>query len=129
MSVRVVIRARGGSKGIPRKSIRPVAGKPMISYAIRAALAARGVDRVVVSTDDDAIALLSQRFGAEALMRDASLAADPITLDPVVVRAAEPAEARYGDRYDIVLTIQPTDRKSVVEGKRVALRVDLVGRR
>jgi len=108
MSVLVVIPARGGSKGIPRKSIRPVAGKPMISYAIRAALAARGVDRVVVSTDDDEIALLSQRFGAEALMRDAGLAADQVTLDPVVVRAAEQAEARYGERYDIVITIQPT---------------------
>jgi len=108
MSVLVVIPARGGSKGIPRKSIRPVAGKPMISYAIRAALAARGVDRVVVSTDDDEIALLSQRFGAEALMREVSLAADQVTLDPVVVRAAEQAEARYHERYDIVVTIQPT---------------------
>ncbi|WP_026640771.1 cytidylyltransferase domain-containing protein [Bordetella petrii] len=108
MSVLVVIPARGGSKGIPRKSIRPVAGKPMISYAIRAALAAQGVDRVAVSTDDEEIALLSQRFGAEVLMRDASLAADQVTLDPVVVSAATQAERRYGQQYDIVITVQPT---------------------
>lgn len=103
-----IIPARGGSKGIPRKSIRPLAGKPMIFYAIDACLNCRQIGRVVVSTDDDEIALLSERFGANVIMRPPALADDVTPLDPVIAHAVTVAEQRFGETYGAVLTVQPT---------------------
>ncbi|UCC53876.1 MAG: acylneuraminate cytidylyltransferase family protein [Anaerolineaceae bacterium] len=72
-----VIFARGGSKGIPRKNLRLLAGKPLIAYAINTALASNLIDRVVVSTDDREIAAVAQEYGAEIpFMRPAELAQD-----------------------------------------------------
>jgi len=69
--------ARGGSKGVPRKNIRPLAGKPLIAYAIETARACPSVSRVVVSTDDAEIARVAREFGAEVpFMRPAELASD-----------------------------------------------------
>jgi N-acylneuraminate cytidylyltransferase len=73
MSVLAVIPARGGSQGIPLKNIKPLGGKPLIAWTIEAALAAQRVDRVVVSTDDDEIAAVSRRFGAEVVERPAEI--------------------------------------------------------
>ena len=108
MKTIVVIPARGGSKGIPRKNLRPLAGKPMIYYSIKASLAADLVDRVVVSTDDDEIALLSKRFGADVLMRPKQLADDVTTLDPVIECAVKQAEEKWKEKYDVIVTVQPT---------------------
>lgn len=72
-----VIPARGGSKGVPRKNIRPLAGKPLIAYAIETALASNLIDRVIVSTDDGEIAETSRRCGAEVpFIRPRELATD-----------------------------------------------------
>ncbi|MFO1316183.1 MAG: pseudaminic acid cytidylyltransferase [Burkholderiales bacterium] len=72
-----VIPARGGSKRIPRKNIRPFAGKPIIAYSIEAALAAEIFDKVLVSTDDDEIAAVSRAYGAEVpFVRPAALSDD-----------------------------------------------------
>ena len=72
-----VIPARGGSKGVPRKNIRPLAGKPLIAYAIHTALASRLIDKVVVSTDDEEIASVARQYGAEVpFMRPKELAHD-----------------------------------------------------
>ena len=69
--------ARGGSKGVPRKNTRPLAGKPLIAYAIETALASDLIDRVIVSTDDARIAGVAQQYGAEVpFMRPAELAQD-----------------------------------------------------
>jgi len=73
MSIVAIIPARGGSKGIPRKNVKLLCGKPLIGWTIEAALAARYVDRVVVSTDDPEIASVSSRFGAEVIMRPPEL--------------------------------------------------------
>ncbi len=80
----------------------------MISYAIEAALQAKGIARVVVSTDDEEIALLSERFGATALIRPQDLAEDKTTLDPVIYQATNSAEEKFGENYNFVITIQPT---------------------
>ena len=64
MSVVAVICARGGSKGIPRKNVRPFAGHPLIAWTIRAALAAEGVDHVVLSSEDDEILAVAEAHGA-----------------------------------------------------------------
>lgn len=72
-----VIPARGGSKGVPRKNIRLLAGKPLIAYAIETALASKFIDRVIVSTDDGEIARIARQYGAEVpFMRPFELAHD-----------------------------------------------------
>jgi len=77
ISVVAVIPARGGSKGVPRKNIRPLGGKPLIAYAIETALACSKISRVIVSTDDQEIADISLRYGADVpFMRPAELAQD-----------------------------------------------------
>ena len=77
MSNVAIIPARGGSKRIPGKNIRPFAGKPIIGYSIETALESGLFDRVIVSTDDEEIAEISRKFGAEVpFMRPAELAQD-----------------------------------------------------
>ena len=104
----VVIPARGGSKGIPRKNIRLLGDKPLISYAIDIAKASEYVDDVVVSTEDTDIALIAERFGASVIRRTPDLAGDRIPLDPVVFDATVQKEKQAFDEYDIVITILPT---------------------
>ncbi len=105
--VLVVIPARGGSKGIPRKNVRLLAGQPLIAYAIQAAKAAQGVDHVLITTDDEEIAAIARRYGAEVVMRPPELAEDAVTLDPVIFHAVQQAEAQ-GMMPEIVITVQPT---------------------
>ena len=76
MSVVAVICARGGSKGIPRKNIRAFAGHPLIAWTIRAALAANGIDHVVLSSDDDDILAVAEAHGALTHRRPDALATD-----------------------------------------------------
>lgn len=77
MRVIAAIFARGGSKGVPRKNVRPLQGVPLIGWAIRAARGVARVERVVVSTDDDEIAEVALAFGAEVpFLRPAALASD-----------------------------------------------------
>ena len=104
----VVIPARGGSKGIPRKNIRLLNNKPLISYSIDIAKSSEYVDDVVVTTDDSEIALLSEKFGASVIRRSEELAGDEVPLDPVVYDAMIQKEKLAFDEYDIVITFQPT---------------------
>lgn len=97
-----VIPARGGSKGIPRKNIRPIAGKPLIAWTIEAAKAAKRLDSFVVSTEDPEIAALARAYGAPVLERPAELATDTAdTLD--VLRHALRARP-----HDLVVLLQCT---------------------
>jgi pseudaminic acid cytidylyltransferase len=83
-----VIPARGGSKRIPRKNIKPFHGKPMIAYAIAAALASEVFDRVIVSTDDEEIARVAGEYGAEVpFVRPPELADDHTPTVPVIAHA------------------------------------------
>jgi CMP-N-acetylneuraminic acid synthetase len=105
-----IIPARGGSKGLPGKNIRLLAGKPLIAYSIEAARGSRLVDRVIVSTDDPAIAEVAKQWGADApFLRPSELAQDLTPTEPVLAHAVEWLEAREGDRADIVVFLQPTD--------------------
>ena len=65
MSVLALIPARGGSKGVPRKNVRILCGKPLIAWTIEAARQAKSVDRIVVSTEDEGIASIAREYGAE----------------------------------------------------------------
>ncbi len=104
----VVIPARGGSKGIPRKNIRLLNHKPLISYAIDIAKSSEYVDDIVVTTDDSEIALLSEKFGAGVIRRSEELSGDNVPLDPVIYDAMIQKEKLAFDEYDIVITLQPT---------------------
>lgn len=83
-----VIPARGGSKRIPRKNIKPFCGKPMIAWSIEAARISGCFDRILVSTDDEEIALVARQHGAEApFMRPADLSDDHATTTSVIAHA------------------------------------------
>jgi CMP-N-acetylneuraminic acid synthetase len=97
-----IIPARGGSKGVPRKNIRPIAGKPLIAWTIEAAKASRLLDRCVVSTEDAEIAAVSRSFGSEVLERPAELATDEASTLGVLRHAVEKIPC------DIVVLLQAT---------------------
>ena len=89
--VLALIPARGGSKGVPRKNIREVGGKPLIAWTIEAARASRYVDRVILSSDDEAIAAAARQAGCEVpFMRPAELATDEADSMAVVRHARWP---------------------------------------
>jgi len=79
-----IIPARGGSKRLPRKNIKPVMGKPMIAYPIVAALQSKVFDRVIVSTEDKEVAEISKKFGADVRSRPSELSTDKATIHQVV---------------------------------------------
>lgn len=108
MHVLAVIPARGGSKGIPRKNVRLMNGKPLIAYAIQNANACAAISDVVVSSDDDEILTIAKKYNAYPLCRSAKLAQDAVTLDPVIYDAVVQMEALKNIRYDVVITLQPT---------------------
>ncbi|MBN2562021.1 MAG: acylneuraminate cytidylyltransferase family protein [Phycisphaerae bacterium] len=108
-SILAIITARGGSKGIRRKNMASVGGKPLVAWTIEAALKSRSVSRVVVSTDDADIAAVAKRIGADApFRRPKRLARDRSAHVPVVVHAVRWVEAQEKRRYDYVLLLQPT---------------------
>jgi len=104
-----IIIARGGSKGLPRKNVLALAGKPLIAYTIEAALQARKIDRLIVSTDDVEIAEVSRQYGAEVpFMRPAELAGDDATVFPVLKHAMAWLQDHHGYVADYVLLLQAT---------------------
>ena len=109
-NVVAIIPARGGSKGLPRRNLRVLAGKPLIAYSIEAAKASALVDRVIVSTDDEEIAGVAQRCGAEVpFIRPSDLATDDATTESVLQHAVEWLEHKEAYRVDIVVFLQSTD--------------------
>jgi CMP-N-acetylneuraminic acid synthetase len=103
-----VIPARAGSRGLPGKHLRLLGGEPMIAHTIRASLAARSIDRTIVSTDDTRIARIARRLGAEVpFLRPAELAADDTPTLPVIQHAVAWLEAS-GSTVDLAVTLQPT---------------------
>jgi CMP-N-acetylneuraminic acid synthetase len=102
-----IIPARGGSKGIPRKNIALLSGRPLIAYAIEASVSSRVVDRTIVSTDDAEIAEVSRRFGAEVRLRPSVLAQDDTPTRAVLEHVVRELAAE-GYHPDAVLTLQPT---------------------
>lgn len=117
--VLAIIPARGGSKGLPRKNVLPVAGKPLIAYSVEAAKRCKLVNRVIVSTDDEEIAAAARNAGADVpFMRPAELSHDLAPTEPVLQHALQYVEEVDGQKVDIVLFLQPTDifrRGGIVE--------------
>ena len=107
--VPVIITARGGSKGIPGKNVALCGGKPLIAWTIEAARAAREVARVIVSTDDSAIAAAALQYGAEVpFQRPAELAGDHSSHVAVMQHAVSWLEQHELVQYEYISLIQPT---------------------
>lgn len=104
-----MITARGGSKGVPRKNIRELCGKPLLAYAAETALRAKTLTRVVLSTEDREIAETGRKYGLDVpFMRPAELALDSTPSLPVVRHALTILE-EAGDVFDAVCLLQPTN--------------------
>lgn len=100
-----IIPARAGSKRIPHKNIRMLDGKPMIYYAIRAALKSKLIDRVIVSSDSEKIIKIARKFGAEVIdIRPKTLANDKIPMLPVIQSEIN----RLQIKPELIVVIQPT---------------------
>jgi CMP-N,N'-diacetyllegionaminic acid synthase len=107
MRVLGLIPARGGSKGVPRKNVREVCGKPLLQYTAEAALDAHGLSRVILSTDDEEIAAVGRACGLEVpFMRPAELAEDETPMMPVVHHALGWLAER-GSTFDAVCLLAP----------------------
>lgn len=105
-----IIPARGGSKGVPRKNVRDVGGKPLIAWTIEEAKQSRYIDRLIVSTDDEEIATVATSYGCESIKRPEELSQD----DTPTIDAVFHALARM-DSYDYVVLLQPTSPLRVTE--------------
>ena len=107
--VLALIPARGGSKSIPHKNIRSFAGHPLIAYSIAAGLAAESVTRLLVSTDDEEIAAIARKYGAETpFLRPAELSQDNTPDLPVFQHALQWLEENEGYRPEILVQLRPT---------------------
>lgn len=109
MEILALIPARGGSKSIPNKNIRPFVGHPIIAYSIAAGKTAKLVTRVIVSTDDETIAKIAHRYGAEVpFLRPSKLAQDDTPDFPVFQHALEWLAAHEGYHPEIIVQLRPT---------------------
>ena len=104
-----VIPARGSSKGLLRKNVRPLAGKPLIAWTIEVARRCPQLDRVIVSTEDQEIAEVARQYGAEVpFQRPEALASDETSGVEVVLHATQWLEAHEGYAPEYVMLLQPT---------------------
>lgn len=108
MNILVLIPARGGSKGIPRKNLRALAGNPLIHYSIKTALSSKHKPDVYVSSEDREILSISNKLGAKTIERNVADAEDVTTLDPVIFNALKKIQEIEHRSYDLVVTLQPT---------------------
>lgn len=110
MNILAIIQARGGSKSVPGKNIRPLAGKPLIAWTIEAAKAAKKVTRVVVNTDDEQIAAVAKEFGAEVpYLRPAEFATDTAPSLPMYDHALRWFAEHEQYRPDAIVQLKPTN--------------------
>ena len=108
MSVLAIVPARGGSKGIVGKNLAPVAGVPLVSRAVTSVLAARLVDRVIVTTDDAGIAAAARDSGASVRERPDALAGDTATSESALLDVLDSVERDGEELPEVVVFVQPT---------------------
>lgn len=107
MEILAIIPVRGGSKGIPGKNIKPLAGRPLVAYTIDAAKNSKHVTRTIVSTEDSKIKNTALSLGAEVLDRPSELAQDETKTAPVLLHVVEELE-KQGYKPDVVVLLQAT---------------------
>lgn len=123
-SVFALILARGGSKRIPKKNIKELAGKPLIAYSIDEAKKSKYIDRLITSTDDQEIADVASTFGSEVpFLRPSELAQDTTTDYPVFLHALEWLKEHDNWEPDIVVQLRPTSPLRTVEDIDAAIEL------
>jgi N-acylneuraminate cytidylyltransferase len=115
IDVLAIIPARGGSKGIPRKNLQPLAGKPLLAHTIEAAQGARYVGRVIVSTEDAEIAAVSEKYGADVIWRPEDISGDKAPSESALLHALEHLHEIEGYSPDIVVFLQCTSPLTLPE--------------
>lgn len=115
MKTLCIIPARGGSKGILRKNLRAIAGKPLVAWSIEVALAAKTVDRVIVSTDDNEIAQVARQWGAEVVSRPKEIAGDSATSESALSHVLDHLAHHESYEPDLVVFLQPTSPYRLTE--------------
>lgn len=108
LKVLALIPARGGSKGIPRKNVRIVAGRPLLAHSITAARATPAITRVAVSTDDPEIGRVAQAYGAEVLWRPPEISGDTASSESALLDALTQLRTLEGYTPDLVVFLQAT---------------------
>jgi len=108
MEILAIIPARGGSKGIPRKNIIKLAGIPLIAHTIEAALRSKYITRLIVSTEDQEIANVSQKFGAEVVWRPEEISGDEASIESALLYSLEFLQADEGYYPDLLVFLQCT---------------------
>ena len=111
----VIIPARGGSKGIPRKNLQPLAGRPLLAHTIKHARQACNVSRIVVSTDDAQIAAISGQYGAEVVWRSAEISGDTAASELALLHVLEYLQQAEGYEPDLVVFLQCTSPLTLSE--------------
>lgn len=123
MNVLFVITARGGSKGVPRKNIKMLGGKPLIAYKIIAAKKCKCEKRIIVSTDDEEIAEISRKYGAEVpFRRPDELATDSASSVDVILHAMNWISKNSKEKYDFVCMLEPSSPFASYKDLEMALR-------
>lgn len=107
MEILSIIPARGGSKGIKRKNIKPILNKPLIAYSIEASLKSKYITKTILSSEDEEILKIAKEYGAEILKRPEKLAQDETKTAPVMLNVIEELE-KTGYTPDYVVLLQPT---------------------
>ncbi len=108
MKILTIIPARGGSKGIPQKNVRPFAGHPLIAWSIDQSLRSKHIERTIVSTDDEEIRQIALKYGAEVpFLRPAELARDDSPTEPSLLHVLDELK-KTGYEPDAVILLQPT---------------------
>jgi len=127
MNIVATICARGGSKGVPRKNIRPLCGKPLIVHTIETARKCPLINRIIVSTDDREIAEIARKAGAEVpFMRSRELAQDDTAKLPVIKHAIQFLESQ-GYSPDIVVDLDPTSPLRTEKDIEACIRMVMAG--
>ncbi len=127
MKCLAIIPARGGSKGLPRKNVLPLAGKPLIAHNIEQARLAERVDRVIVSTDDAEIAAISRQYGAEVVWRPDEISGDSASSESALLHALEHLRNSEGYQPDLLVFLQctsPLTRAEDIDGAIETLLAD-----
>lgn len=120
-----IIPARGGSKTVPRKNIKPLSGKPLIYYTIREAKKSSYLSRIIVSTEDKEIAEIASNYGAEVMERPEELAGDDTPTLPVLQHILGCLAEKEDYRPEVVVVLQPTSPLRTVEDIDGAIKKSL----
>ena len=110
-----IIPARGGSKGVPRKNVKTLAGRPLIAHTIEQAHRAKHVDRIFVSTDDTEIAAISKQYSAEIILRPAEISGDNASSESSLLHAIDYLDKSEKFQPDLLIFLQCTSPLTLAE--------------